>query len=273
MKNTWSLLICALCLSACASSETVRSEQWQVIYDLPYVSDGHPNQRADVYQPQSGQTPRAAILLIHGGGWSGGERDDVQKFAKRLVRAGYVVVNAGYRFAPEFKFPTQAEDVTAAHRWMIAHSKEWGIDPDRVGVMGYSAGGHLALMLGLADSKAPHPVKAVVSGAGPADVTLYTDSPYMRRLIGEYVGNEDIYRAASPVFLASPDDPPTLLYHGTWDRLVEIGQSRAMAQALEQQGVENHLIEVTAAGHVTNFLFDRSTWRQVQAFLDRHLQP
>lgn len=268
-----SLLMLALILAACASSAVVRVSSWTVNRDLPYVDNPHPNQVADVYLPEDGKPQHPAVLLIHGGGWSGGERKDVKKYAVRLVEAGYVVVNISYRFAPEFKFPAQTQDVAAAWRWLQTHAQDFAVDPQRVGVMGYSAGGHLALMLGLSDDDSPNGAKAIVSGAGPADVTLYTDSPYMRRLIGEYQGNEDAYKAASPLFLASPDDPPTLMYHGQWDKLVEIGQSRAMAQALDEQGVDNTLIEVPFAGHITNFLFDRGKWPKIQAFLDQHLMP
>ena len=239
--------------------------------NVAYVSDAHARQHADIYVPAA-PGPHPAILLIHGGGWARGEPADMDKFAQRLVRSGYVVMNLAYRLAPQFRYPAQSQDVASAHRFLEDSAGRWQLDPARVGVMGYSAGGHLALMHGLAAATTQHRVKAVVSGAGPSDLTRYPDSPYLHKLIGPYAGHEQDYADASPVFLASPDDPPTLLYHGTWDKLVEVEQSRVMAAALRAQQVPSQLIEVGFSGHATTFLLDGWIWPQVQQFLDVHLQ-
>lgn len=262
-------LFCLMLLSSCALSTPMRSDSHTTFPAVAYQTQ-HPNQVADLHVPE-GPGPHPAMLLIHGGGWTRGERADMDKFVERLLRAGYAVANIGYRFAPQHRFPAQVEDVAAAHRWLEREAQRWNIDPARMGVMGYSAGGHLALMLGLDETTTTHRLKAIVSGAGPADVTVYTQSPYLERLIGPYEDHREIYRQASPLFLASPDDPPTLLYHGRWDALVEVEQSQRMARALAAQGVPHQLIEVPFSGHVTNYLFDRSAWGQVQAFLDQHV--
>ena len=260
-------------LTACASLSG-ESPAFSRQMAVPYLADGQPNQVADMYVPAT-SGPHPAMLLIHGGGWSRGERADMDKFAKRLANAGYVVMNLGYRFAPEFHFPAQSEDVNAAHQWLEQNAEAWQVDVERVGVMGYSAGGHLALMHGLSDAQdqIQHRVKVVISGAGPTDLTLYKDSPYMIDLVGGvYADFPTEYQRASPLFLVSPDDPAVLMYHGRWDKLVEIGQSRAMAKALTEAKVENQLIEVPFAGHVTNYLFDGGAWPKVLAFIDSKLK-
>ena len=267
--NHFLMMLAMPLLAGCVTSTPQRSVGHSAFVGLGY-HDAHPNQVADIYIPDH-PGPHPAMLLIHGGGWARGERADMDKFVQRLVRAGYAVANVGYRFAPEHRFPAQAEDIAAAHRWLESRTDQWNIDPARVGVMGYSAGGHLALMLGLAVGTTKHRLKAIVSGAGPADVTVYTNSPYLDDLIGPFEEHRESYRQASPIFLASSDDPPTLLYHGLWDRLVEVEQSQRMAQALADQGVTHELIEVPFSGHATNYLFDRSTWHKVQAFLDQHV--
>ncbi len=262
--------LAVLALAGC-SARTPSESTYELTSSVPYLANASDRQMADIYVPQ-GRGPFPAILLIHGGGWARGEPSDMDKFALRLVDAGYVVMNLGYRLAPAFRYPAQSEDVAAAHRYLEAHAERWKADPTRVGVMGYSAGGHLALMLGLAQPSTTHRLKAVVSGAGPTDVTRYTDSPYMETLIGDYSGHKAEYRAASPLFLASPDDPPTMLYHGKWDLLVDIDQSRRMAAALDAQGVTNTLLEVSMSGHATTFLIDGWIWPQVLAFLDQHVK-
>lgn len=265
-----SLTTLSLLLGGC-SLRGAHAPDYQRHDYIAYVSDAHARQHADIYVPV-GAGPHPAVLLIHGGGWARGEPADMDKFALRLVRSGYVVMNLGYRLAPQFRYPAQSQDVAAAHQFLEQTAAQWQVDPTRVGVMGYSAGGHLALMHGLAAATTQHRVKAVVSGAGPTDLTRYSDSPYLHTLIGPYAGQEQAYRDASPAFLASPDDPPTLIYHGRWDALVELEQSRLMAAALRAQQVPSQLIEVGFSGHATTFLVDGWVWPQVEEFLASQLK-
>lgn len=270
-RTSLALLSCvAMALAGCSVRSPAQSD-YEVSRDQAYVDQAHERQHADIYVP-SGAGPFPAVLLIHGGGWARGEPADMDKFAQRLVASGYVVMNLGYRLAPAFRYPAQSLDVAAAHRYLEAQAPRWKVDPTRVGVMGYSAGGHLALMLGLDEPSTRHRVRAVVSGAGPTDLTRYPESPYLHKLIGEYAGHEAEYRAASPLFLASSDDPPTLMYHGTWDLLVDIEQSRLLAAALKAEGAPYQLLEVSLSGHATTFLVDGWIWPQVLAFLDRHVK-
>src|SRR5206468_4942909 len=129
--------------------------------------------------------------------------------------------NVDYRLAPQFHYPTQLDDVRAAFGWLHAHASSLGVDPQRIAVMGYSAGAHLALLLGLVDPSDGVRPRAVVAGAAPSDLTAYPNSPVIAALIGgSGVDLPDAYADASPISHVSPGDPPVLLYHGRLDAMV-----------------------------------------------------
>jgi acetyl esterase/lipase len=213
------------------------------------------------------------VLLIHGGGWIRGERSDMNRFARRLVRANFVVVNVDYRLAPAHLFPAQLDDVRAALQWMRTNASGFHIDPSRIAAMGYSAGGHLALLLALDSRRGGSGLKAVVSGSAPTDLRVYPDSPYVNSLLG---GPPDAtraaaYAAASPLVQVSSDDPPVFIYHGQQDKLVEIGQSDRLEAALRDARVEV-VFEREPFGHALTFLLDQQVFPKAVEFLRAHLQ-
>ncbi len=265
----WVPLIAAL--GACATVADTRS--FRVSPALAYVDRGTPKQVGDLYVPE-GAGPWPAVLVVHGGGWIRGERADMDKFAKRLAKAGFAAYNIGYRLAPDDRFPAQLDDMRAALRRLHTHAAEHRIDPDRIAVMGYSAGAHLALMLGLDPAADTPRVRAVVAGAGPTDLRVYPDSPFIKALIGgtpDQFGAE--YAAASPITYVSADDPPVLLYHGRLDQLVEVEQSERLHQTLLDAGVRSELVTPSLSGHITTFLFDGDTFAQALAFLNETTAP
>ena len=265
----WILIPASRARSACSLLQA--QPEPEVYRDVAYVSDGHPRQVADLYVPQE-PGPHAAVMVVHGGGWSDGEPEDMQKYVERLVDAGYVVMNVSYRLAPEFHFPAQTNDLAAAHRWLIEHADDYQVDPQRIAALGYSAGAHLVLMRGLWPQGVEPRLAAVVAGAGPTDMSVYYDSPYLLKLIGG-TGHEypEKYAKASPVQHVSPDDPPVFLYHGTWDRLVEFEQSEKLAAELRAAGVQHELVAMPFKGHITGFLFDGRAYEKIEDFLARHL--
>lgn len=271
MLKVLSLWLGVYALSACSTLPRAEAAPFQVLRDMPYVAAGDSRQVADIYLP-SGSGPRAAVMVIHGGSWTRGERADMEKYALRLAHKGYVVMNLTYRFAPEHRFPAQAHDVAAAHRWLRSHAEEWQLDPQRIAALGYSAGAHLALMHALEPGEGQPRLAAVVAGAGPTDMSVYYDSPYLINLIGGS-GHDypERYAQASPLQHVSADDPPVLLYHGTWDRLVEFEQSQKLEQALAAAGVEHELVSMRFKGHITGFLFDGAAYSAIEEFLAKHL--
>lgn len=258
----------ALCLAACATLSGAKPPKYEKTVAVPYVQNSDPAQVGDLYVP-AGPGPWPIVLVVHGGGWTGGERSDMDKFAKRLVEAGYAVFNIDYRLAPEHRFPAQLEDLRLASSWLAHNSTRLHLDMQRMAALGYSAGAHLVLMLAYTE---PSPLAAVVAGAGPSDLSVYPDSPYCKKLLGGTPATlPEAYAAASPINFVSSDDPPTFLYHGQLDLLVEVEQSEHLYAALQKAGVKAELVTPALLGHMTTFVFDGGTFESALAFLGRTL--
>lgn len=235
-----------------------------------YTPEGWPQVlRADVYRP-SAEGRRPAVLLIHGGGWEVPDRrHQMESIARRLAERGYVVVNATYRLAPAHQHPAPVEDLQQALSWMRERSAALSIDPARVATFGYSAGGHLAALLG---SQVPT-VRAVVAGGAPTDLGKWRSG----RLVVQYLGGarDDMparYAAASPVAQIKPGHPPVFLYHGQADDLVPVDHSLDYKAALDRAGVRNELFLTRGLGHITAFLLDGPAVEAAIGFLDRELR-
>ncbi len=231
---------------------------------VTYCRAGDTDLLADVYFAQNTTGPAPLLLFLHAGGWTGGSRAGGMGFEVQpiLTAAGYTLASLDYRLAPKDKMPAMIEDVKCAVRSFRAHAAEWGIDPGRIGVIGASAGAHLAALMGTADESAGFDVgeyagyssrvQAVVDMAGPAILTDANTS-YARELAEQVFGVTDFsdprLAAASPVTWVSADDPPFLIIHGDQDSTVPLEQSQALYKALLAAGVEARLIVVKDAGH------------------------
>lgn len=210
-----------------------------------------------VYQPDNPNG--AAILFMVSGGWySGwGTPEALQPLFVSMLGEGFTVFAVNHGSAPLFKVPQAVEDVRLAVRHVRANAVRWGIDPDRLGVTGGSAGGHLSLMLGLA-SDAGNPdaenplervssrVQAVVAYFPPTNLTPMV-GPNERFPALDF--NPLLGDSVSPILYASPDDPPVLLIHGDQDRLVALDQSTSMEAKLEEANVVNELLIIEGAAH------------------------
>ncbi len=210
--------------------------------------------------------------MLHGGGWIRRDRSDMRKKARRLAASGFAVYNVGYRLAPEHQFPAQLEDVYAAQRALYSLADKHPVLPERSALMGYSAGGHLALLAAARPGDNTPPLRAVVSGAAPTDVSVYPRSPYLIPFIGGTPEEKpDAYFKASPRNFVTPAHPPTLLYHGHRDRLVEVQQSRDHFAVLEAVNVPSEYHEFRFRGHFGVYLFDRRPMKAAIRFLREHL--
>lgn len=231
--------------------------------------------KLDVYSPPPTDALRPAVVVIHGGGWHEGaglERDGMADHAQRLAEAGYVAFNISYRLVPSGgQFPHAVQDCICALAWIRGHAGDYGIDPDRIGALGYSAGGHLVSMLGTAASDpivAPDceagqttPVNAVVSGAGPQDMGLLLAVDTVSEFVGgSRAEHPELYVQASPISYVAPGAPPFLFIHGDSDWFVDIEHSTRMAAALEAVGTDHHLLEIPGGGHLWNRGTSGSTW-------------
>lgn len=243
-------------------------------------------------QPQpSGRAP--ALLWVHGGAFRHGSKESGIAKLFPFARRGYVCASVEYRLSGEATWPAQIEDVKCAVRYLRAHADELGLDPERIGAWGASAGGHLVAMLGVAPD---HPaleghggwagqssrVQAVCDYYGPADLLAMVDqpsaldhdgpdSPEGQLLGGAVRANPERARSASPVAYATGDEPPFLIVHGADDMTVPHGQSQLMYQATGSGEATFHTI--LGAGHGGPAFEHLDVLRLVEAFFDRHLGP
>lgn len=267
------LVLSAAALNGCAPSPTAAqaSTGFIVRNDVVFTPENWPKaQLGDLYLPASAK-PAPAVLLIHGGGWSGKERrSDMTGIARSLAKRGYVVMNATYRLTPEWKFPAQREDLEQAIRYMRSNAKELNIDTSRLATFGYSAGGHLAALIGLDPANG---VKAIVAGGAPTDLSFWPDGKLTGQLLGGPVkGNEKIYREASPLHDVTTNSPPVFIYHGTDDDLVPLEHPNALIAALRKHGVEHEVYWIEGRSHVLAHLFSRRAIPHAINFLDKHLE-
>jgi acetyl esterase/lipase len=241
-----------------------------VLRDIEYVPGGHERQKLDLYLPKevdpSGKRP--LLVWIHGGAWQAGSKESCP--ARRFVGQGYAVASVNYRLSQHAIFPAQIQDCKAAIRWLRANAGKHGYDPNRIGVWGSSAGGHLVALLGTTgDVKefdvGPHAgvssrVQAVCDFFGPTDFTKMSsfpstmkhdapDSPESRLIGGPIQENKDKAQRANPITYVTKDDPPLLIVHGDKDPLVPHNQSEILLDALRKAGVEATLYTVAGGGH------------------------
>lgn len=224
--------------------------------NVTYCRAGDVPLLADVYYPQSANGRRPALVFIHGGGWTSGDKGQGSPEILPLRDAGFLVVAINYRLAPQHPFPAMIEDAKCAVRFLRAHAARFNLDPDRIGAWGSSAGGHLAALLGTADATAGFDVgdyleqssrvQAVAVLFGPTDLTVPFPGGYERKR--DVFGSFDP-ALASPVTYVSADDPPFLLVHGDSDSLVPLSQSEILLKALTSAGVPAELVVVKNAQH------------------------
>lgn len=258
--------------------------------DIHYAATDNPRQRLDLYLPKSPNSdkPLPVVVFIHGGGWQNGDKRGGIGTVGQLVETGeYAGVSVGYRLSGEAIWPAQIHDCKAAIRWLKANAKKYNLDPDRIGVTGTSAGGHLVAMLGttgdvaqLEGSLGEHTglssrVACVVDQYGPTELLAMggrhddAGSPESKLIGGAIQENKDATRAASPTSYVTKDDAPFMLIHGTNDPTVPFHQSELLAAALKKVGVEALLVPVTGAGH-GNFASPEVASR-LKAYFDKHL--
>ena len=245
--------------------------------DLVYRRNGDRRVRLDVYVPREAppRGGRPCVLAIHGGGWRGGSKRSYGRMAAALAEHGYVVVAADYMLSSPAapSWPANLEDVREAVRWIRRHDKVYAVDPNRIAVMGASAGGHLASLLatfpeGPISSAEPSSevppatsarVQAVIDFYGPSDLAaLAEESQSAAGAVALCLGGRpeavpNRYAAASPVRHVTRETPPMLLIHGDGDLLVPLDQSKRLAAALTRVAVPHRLIAIAGARHGFDF--------------------
>lgn len=208
--------------------------------------------KVDLYRPEgSAPSKRTAILLVHGGGWAFGERGMVAPLAIQLAAQGFLAVAVEYRLVPEAPWPAQRDDVVAAARWTAQNAERLGIEPDRVVLLGFSAGGHLAMMAAGAPEERPQ-VAAVVALFTPSELTAEAEPSKGRTPAAMLLGpeaTEAAAQAASPLPQITADFPPVFLLHGSADWVMHPTTSITMYEKLVSLGVTAELHIVARAHH------------------------
>ena len=246
----------------------------------------------DLYRPEEVSGPLPVIIFIHGGGWNRGRKERCP--AVRIVDDGYAVASIDYRLTSVAPFPAQIEDCKAAVRWLRANASKYNLDPDRIGVWGFSAGGHLAALLGTSGGvpelegsgdnlNVSSRVQAVLAVSAAVDfLRLYQDAlttpnektPKVLTAIKMLMGgpieeHKTTAIQASPLHYVSKDDPPFLIIHGEEDPTAPVIQCQLLAEALKRAGVETTLKIASERGHgVGGPTFDPL----IKSFFYKHLK-
>lgn len=259
-------------------------ETRDVLFAAP---DGHPL-RVDIYQPEKRDGLLPAVVVVHGGAWFHGDKSDYAfgLHDRWLAAQGYVVFDVQYRTSGGW--PSPLADVKCAVRWVKRNAARYGVNPDRVALMGRSAGGHLALMAAYTanDDRFPagcgtsaladvdESVHAVVVSYAPADLMLWPAErgSAIAELMGGLPGEiPDLYREASPINHVRPDLPPTLIVHGQRDRLVPPVHSEQLFNHLRAAGVRSVLLRIPWGRHGVDSLIVGLTGPMIQYDVDRFL--
>ena len=239
--------------------------------DIPYARGSGHDLLLDLYLPDTtgpgGARPRPVIVFLHSGGWRVGDKSAAKQIAGWVGETGYALASVNYRLSNEGIFPTQIIDCKAAVRWLRANADRFGLDGHRVGVIGFSAGGHLAALLGttggvaaledlgLGSPQASSRVQAVCDVSGPVDLSIPTNSligklSVLGELGGSAASKPALVRAADPSLYVQAGDPPFLIIQGDRDSLVAPAHAQRLYAALRAKGVEATLDLVPGGGHV-----------------------
>jgi acetyl esterase/lipase len=223
-----------------------------------------PGLQLNLYLPPDSKGPVPCVLVIHGGGWDGGNRSELSGFNDWLVAQGYAVAAVDYRLAPAHPWPAQREDVLAAIAWLKSHANEMLVDADRLVLLGRSAGGQIASAVGYAEGDPA--IRGVIALYAPHDmpfawsVSREDDALNSIKLMSQYMGGppdqgrNEIYHTASAQLNVTPDStPPTLLLHGAIDTLVWRRHSERLATRLHEAGRPHVLVEFPWATHAFEY--------------------
>src|SRR5438128_4353854 len=269
-----------------------QSDAHELVEDVVYAAVDAVPLRYDHSRPRRVIGPAPAIVFVHGGAWVHGDPSQAAGNALHFVRRGIATISISHRLPPRRRFPAPLDDVRRALRPVRAHAVELGIDPERIALMGLSAGAHLAMLAHLAagiPGLAPElpaelrdvaeSVRAIVLHYGPYDLARRRPFPNgfdpIAELLGERLADEAWVRLASPVHHAAHATAPVLLVHGTADAVVSYRESERMHEALERAGRPSELLLLEDAPHAF-----QANWRgeanrranaATDAFLERHL--
>lgn len=257
--------------------------------DIEYKNVNGKSLQIDLYKPGNLTEPAPLLVFVHGGGWKGGKRSDYLVYLVDYAKKGYITATVSYRLKKDSIYPAGVQDVSDAMHWIFCNARKYGYDPDRVAMIGGSAGGHLVLMTTY-NMKEPHiqldsaclnqprhKIKAVVDIYGPVDMT----TPYAQtqELVTGFMGHSfaerpDLYWEASPAKYLHKDLPPTLIFQGTSDNLLPQSQSDTLKARLDRLGVTNEYYKLPLWPHAMDMAQRPNEYMQkkMDAFFEKYLK-
>lgn len=274
-----------------ATSHAADIDELRPDKELVYAVVEDVDLKLDLYLPEGIERP-PVVVYVHGGAWRAGSRFPMPLGG--LVEAGFAVASVDYRLSTQARFPAQVHDIKAAIRYLRGRQKELGVNAERIGVSGASAGGHLAALVGMSNGNKAlegdvgdfedesSDVQAIVSLYGMANLTTILDQstrhglsvrvPALDLLLGgQPKDRPELARLASPVFFADANDPPLLIFHGEQDDQAPIAQSRELADAYRRVKAPVEFFTLPSAGHGDPAFFDIKRQRLIADFLKRSL--
>lgn len=271
---------CARHVNAPAEAMPMPETRFRVDTGVRFTPDGaEPALFADVYTPVT-LGPYPTIVIVPAGRWETGRARDMRFVAEYLAQRGFAAVAVEHRPASRGDLDAQLGDLLDALRWIDREARSRRLDMQRVGLVGFESGGHLATLLtlsqsaaqplpGLARDAALPPIRAVVAGGAPLDLAAMADNPDVSGLMG--AADAEALRRASPLHRVHAQAPPFFLFHGTTDGYVPVAQAEAMVTRLERHGVPVQLYRMSLRGHTTTYLTVSGALQAGARFLWRHV--
>ncbi len=242
--------------------------------------DKYPETVLDILQPSvPALGNRPGVIVIHGGGWVQGDKESMlETYCLPLIRHGFVAANVEYRLAKAAPAPAAVSDVLQAAKWFHDHAAQYKVDPNRIVVMGSSAGGHLALMVGMAPASADLgpviKIAGVIDFFGIADVGDQLAGPNARKYAALWIPEQpdrlELERQMSPITYVRKGLPPILALHGDADPLVPYEQSVNLTKAIKSAGGDADLITVPEGKHGFTPQQMDELWPRIFKWLKKH---
>jgi acetyl esterase/lipase len=254
----------------------------ELLHDVVIGTGGGQDLHVEIARPKMmPKDPMPVMLQIHGGGWSGGSHKTTMIY-KVFAQHGYFAASVEYRLASkDARWPAQIEDCKLAVRWIRANAEKYHINPNAIGVLGGSAGGHLVACLGVLDDPAlegsggypgvSSKVQAVVDVNGPTNLVPADKSEVLPLFDGNAEAMPEAYRQSSPILHIHPKAPPFMIIHGDKDETVPLEQSTSFAEALKKADVPVEILIVKGGPHAMNIMVP-GIQDKILDFCDKHLK-
>lgn len=260
--------------------------------NIPYNNDTLKKHLLDIYLPADNKGKHPLVVFIHGGGWISNDKYADMSYMPNTIAAmlnnGMAVASIDYRFAMQAVFPAILQDCNKAVSFLYDNADKYNLDKNRIALMGFSAGGHLASLMGTSQNNKvdklyfsntyrPLKYKAVVDFYGPVDLVLLPGNEDEKSPEGLLIGAAPLYRpdlakAASPITYIDKNDPPFMIFHGEKDNMVSNKQSKLFSAWLKYYGVKNELTIVKDAPHFGTMYDVEEIKNKVIAFLIQYLK-